>query len=381
MTDCVGMTLQVVGVGGRCTPSRIAVRSWRAAVGTRLYRPLADDDERAAYWLRHTRIGVLLSELAAWAVVGYAMLTTTPARGSLVVLGLAGVVILGTPLLLVLPIAAMTRDYRGASFFYAWSIADTVVVAIISRVDGGATSPMAGLLFLTLAFMAVTYPPAGVVAMGGLMIAAYLLVICAPVIPLGGWFLAVVMAAFTMTCAMISGNQWNAYDGQLLMLRSQEVLAATDPLTGCLNRRAFLERLARAVSAAAGGEQMVLCLIDLDGFKAVNDGAGHAAGDAVLRSVATRLGAAVRETDTVARLGGDEFAVLATVTGPTDGVFLAERVRDAVAAAGRFCGVTGSVGATMVNAADDVHELLCRADAAMYRAKSAGGDRVTAPTV
>jgi len=100
--------------------------------------------------------------------------------------------------------------------------------------------------------------------------------------------------------------------------------SATDPLTGCLNRRACLERLGRAVSAVAGGEQMVLCLIDLDGFKAVNDGAGHAAGDAVLRNVATRLGAAVRETDTVARLGGDVSALVDTIEREKVGTIFAQ---------------------------------------------------------
>ncbi|WP_409330395.1 GGDEF domain-containing protein [Trujillonella humicola] len=88
------------------------------------------------------------------------------------------------------------------------------------------------------------------------------------------------------------------------------------------------------------------------------------------------LGAAVRETDTVARLGGDEFAVLATVTEPEDADTLAERIRKGVALAGAAAGVTASVGLTPVRPGDDDHEVLLRADQAMYRAKSAGGDRV-----
>jgi diguanylate cyclase (GGDEF)-like protein len=121
----------------------------------------------------------------------------------------------------------------------------------------------------------------------------------------------------------------------------------------------------------------VICLVDLDGFKAVNDAGGHAAGDALLTAVGSALGAAVRETDTVARLGGDEFAVLADVSVSFSGEMLAERLRAAVAAAGSASGVTASVGVAEVEPGDDVVDLMHRADAAMYRSKSAGGNRVT----
>jgi diguanylate cyclase (GGDEF)-like protein len=102
-------------------------------------------------------------------------------------------------------------------------------------------------------------------------------------------------------------------------------------------------------------------------------------GDELLREVARRLRHALRDTDTVARLGGDEFAVLAEVTATLPAADLAERLRQAVAFVGQHCGVTASVGVTEVIAGDDVHDLLFRADAAMYRAKTAGGNRVTAP--
>jgi diguanylate cyclase (GGDEF)-like protein len=135
--------------------------------------------------------------------------------------------------------------------------------------------------------------------------------------------------------------------------------------------------LSSAVSAAAWGHETVVCLVDLDGFKAVNDEGGHAAGDAMLIAVGAALGAAVRETDTVARLGGDEFAVLAGTSVTCSGEQLAERLRSAVAAIGAPAGVTASVGVAEVEPGDDAEDLLHRADAAMYRAKSAGGNRVT----
>ena len=177
--------------------------------------------------------------------------------------------------------------------------------------------------------------------MGSLMTAAYLFFVELPGLTTSGLFFLVVMAAFTMVCAMASSNSWAAYDRQVLLIRTQETLASTDPLTGIPNRRAYLERVADAVDAAAWGHQTVVCLVDLDGFKAVNDAGGHAAGDAMLRAVGAALGGAVRETDTVARLGGDEFAVLADISVAFSGEMLAERLRDAVARIGHSVGRHG----------------------------------------
>jgi diguanylate cyclase (GGDEF)-like protein len=191
-------------------------------------------------------------------------------------------------------------------------------------------------------------------------------------------FFLAVMASFTMICAMASANSWASYDRQVELVRVHEALASTDALTGIPNRRAFVDRLRAAVESAAWGHPCVVCLVDLDGFKNVNDSGGHAAGDELLKAVASALGGAVRETDTVARLGGDEFAVLADVSVTLSGEMLAERLREAVAAVGRASGVTASVGVAEIEAGDDVEDLMYRADAAMYRSKSAGGDRITA---
>jgi diguanylate cyclase (GGDEF)-like protein len=218
-----------------------------------------------------------------------------------------------------------------------------------------------------------------VALIGALMTAAYLFVVALPAITSSALFFAAVMALYTMICVLTSANAWSAQDRQVALLRRHEALAATDPLTGCPNRRAFLDRLATGIAAAGRGRRSVVCLVDLDGFKAVNDRAGHAAGDAVLRAVTAALTGAVRATDTVARLGGDEFAVLAEVSAQFPAEVLAERLRSAVAAAGAPAGVTASVGVARVRPDDDADQLLHRADAAMYRAKTGGGDRVTVP--
>jgi diguanylate cyclase (GGDEF)-like protein len=359
-------------------PRHGVLRRLVAALVRGLYRPLAEDDDRAAYWVRHVRHGVLLSEISAWAVVAYTLVTTSPGRDNPYLLALTGLVIVGAPALLLLPLSAMMRDRRGPTLFYSWTLATTGLVLIGTRLDGGPSSPLDALLFLTLTYMAVAYSPHGVVAMGSLMTVSYLLFVELPGLTTSGLFFLAVMAFFTMICALASANSWAAYDRQVLLVRTQETLAATDPLTGIPNRRAFLDRLSAAVDAAAWGHQTVVCLVDLDGFKAVNDADGHPAGDAMLTAVGAALGGAVRETDTVARLGGDEFAVLADVSAAFSGEELAERLREAVAHVGRAAGVTASLGLAEIQPGDDVEDLMHRVDAAMYRSKTAGGNRTTA---
>lgn len=340
-----------------------------------LYRPLATDDDRVAYWVRHVRYGVLLSELSALVVLVYALCTHTPGRHHPLLLGVAGLVVVACPALLLLPLPDMMRDSRGPTMFYLWTAATTTVVLFGTWIDGGAASPLDALLFLTLTYMAVAYPPYGVVAMGTFMTGGYVVLFATPGVTTSAAFFIAVMIAFTLICTMASANSWAAHDRQVALIGTQRTLAATDPLTGIPNRRTLIERLPLAVEAAARGHRTVVCVVDLDGFKAVNDRDGHAAGDALLQAVASVLGAAVRETDTVARLGGDEFAVLAEVTESFSGEMLAERLRQAVALVGARGGVTASIGVAEVLPREDVAELLHRADGAMYQAKAAGGDR------
>jgi diguanylate cyclase (GGDEF)-like protein/PAS domain S-box-containing protein len=148
--------------------------------------------------------------------------------------------------------------------------------------------------------------------------------------------------------------------------------AVRDPLTGLANRGLLEERL-RAVLARDGrtGETTGVLFLDLDGFKAVNDDHGHLVGDSVLRTVAARLVAGVRPSDTVARLGGDEFVVLVEAATEDGVAALVHRLQDAVAApmaigdldlkVGVSVGVALSVGGLLEPAT-----LLARADRAMY---------------
>jgi diguanylate cyclase (GGDEF)-like protein len=152
-------------------------------------------------------------------------------------------------------------------------------------------------------------------------------------------------------------------------------LAHSDPLTGLGNRAQLAAEVAGAQRRLRGSGRLALLLLDLDGFKAVNDSLGHAAGDRLLVQLAERLCAAVGPQDVVARLGGDEFAVLVDEAAPGAGLRTAHRVLDALAAPvdfeGRVVRVTASIG-VVEQAARSPDDVLRDADVAMYAAKSAG---------
>ncbi|HYR34770.1 MAG TPA: diguanylate cyclase, partial [Burkholderiales bacterium] len=154
--------------------------------------------------------------------------------------------------------------------------------------------------------------------------------------------------------------------------------AQIDPLTGLANRGYLAERLRVALARCLrGGGQIALLYMDLDRFKAVNDGFGHAAGDLLLRDFAARLRASVRATDTVARFGGDEFVVLLEdVRERENAVRVAEKIvadcRQPLRIDGRDIVATASIGLAYGGAADDEEALIKRADAALYDAKRAG---------
>ncbi|MDH3532272.1 MAG: sensor domain-containing diguanylate cyclase [Gammaproteobacteria bacterium] len=164
----------------------------------------------------------------------------------------------------------------------------------------------------------------------------------------------------------------------------------TDVLTGWHNRRYLQVRLGEELARARRDRSHLVCLmLDVDHFKRINDTWGHAAGDAVLRELANRIESQVRASDVAARYGGEEFMVLLPATDNRAGEHLAERIRQAVAAApfalpgGEQVSITVSIGIAGVRPGADAGDLktlgdtlIARADVAMYRAKSAGRDKV-----
>ncbi len=156
-----------------------------------------------------------------------------------------------------------------------------------------------------------------------------------------------------------------------------EERARTDDLTGLLNHGAFKELLGRNVAARSS---FGLVMIDLDGFKKVNDTLGHQAGDRMLREIAVAIQGAARETDAVFRYGGDEFVVLLPGTDAEGLAAAAERVRSAVTGVGGMGSpwreaveVSASVGiASFPDDGDDAEEILLAADRACFLAKRRG---------
>ena len=161
--------------------------------------------------------------------------------------------------------------------------------------------------------------------------------------------------------------------------RALESLALHDALTGLPNRRLLMDRLSLAIAHARRNKRtMAVMYLDLDGFKQINDTLGHDAGDTLLKMVAARLVAAVRQEDTVARLGGDEFVIALWELSHADGVAkLVSKVMQAVSQ--HYCihdrgvSMTASVGVGIYPThGEEVETLMKSADMALYEAKRTG---------
>ena len=168
-----------------------------------------------------------------------------------------------------------------------------------------------------------------------------------------------------------------------LRARNEELqrLATTDVLTGLYNRRFMTDHLEALVSRSARhGASLSAVLLDVDHFKALNDGHGHAAGDEALRQVAERLRDRLRREDVAGRWGGEEFLVLLPDTDGSRALLAAEALRTALAAAPLALGdeaVDVRISAGVAEWSDESADaLLRRADAALYDAKDAGRDAV-----
>jgi two-component system, cell cycle response regulator len=191
-------------------------------------------------------------------------------------------------------------------------------------------------------------------------------------------------------------DAWEQDNSRLSRLASELALsnrrlqhsALTDPLTELSNRRAGLNALNQAWSAAVRhGQSLTVISIDIDHFKRINDTQGHAAGDAVLQSIARTLRAAARNEDTVCRWGGEEFLIISPNVNGQDGMKTAERLRKVIAEnpvkfEGKLLPITASFGiAPFEPSLKSVEQLLSRADEALYAAKDGGRNCVKPPNI
>ena len=246
------------------------------------------------------RVTFIVAAAAAFDVAFYA----DPAkRVALAVLLLTAV--LGAAGSSLLPWERIVRSRYREWAFLAWSFTNVLTIAVFGLIDATPNSAMSLMFFIPIVFVSTTYPLRSVVIVSAATIAAFFPV----AINAGSSPDFVIMFAAVLGCTALMGS-WQArnHDGVREELAR---MSRTDPLTACLNRRGFEERAGEALRLAAeNGTPLAVILVDLDGFKQVNDTSGHAAGDAVLKLTAERLAGAARPGDLIGRLGGDEFALL-----------------------------------------------------------------------
>lgn len=194
------------------------------------------------------------------------------------------------------------------------------------------------------------------------------------------YFLQAVLLAVVGAMSLASArHQYKSSVNHLVSKHDLGNLARSDPLTGLPNRLLLREAFRSNVdSSAMTGRPLAVHYLDLDGFKAINDGYGHPAGDAVLREVARRLNETVRARDTVSRLGGDEFVLLQVgVEHLSEAEMLARRIIRTISAPylveGRELRISVSIGIVMSpEFGTDLEDLIACADAALYRSKAGG---------
>lgn len=309
-------------------------------------------------------VGVVL-----WVLLGFLALTYPPADvlpTALLATGCVGVLVL-----------CHLRVQRSPAPL-AWSaLEELAVLAVLSFAltwSGGLHSAVLPLMLMNAIMMGTRFPVRWLVPLVAIAVAVVgaAMVIADPghvrEAPLQtvAWLAAFVLAAGLS--AMVARAERRARKD-----------AVHDALTGVLNRLALDARLDEMrARPSRRAETLSVIVLDLDGFKAVNDDAGHHAGDAVLRSVADAVRGSIRVGDLLYRLGGDEFLVVLPGTPTSEAAALAERLRSEIAGArpgGRD--ITLSLGvAGVVHAHVDLEHLIGRADAALYAAKADGRDRV-----
>jgi diguanylate cyclase (GGDEF)-like protein len=195
-------------------------------------------------------------------------------------------------------------------------------------------------------------------------------------------FVSIFVPAGTAVVVALATALQRREDALVVANRRLEELSQLDPLTNLYNRRHLFTRIDTELARVRRAHPLALIMLDLDGFKKVNDTQGHLRGDVLLKEIATALAAVTRVTDVAGRYGGDEFVVLLPDTGPDAARVVADRIARAVHEAGtrfdRERPVTASLGLAFAEPADTVASLLRRADEKAYRAKQGGGDSVVA---
>ena len=318
------------------------------------------DFSEVKFRLRIAGARIWLTYLIAAVFAVYAV-GTWDGSDQLALVALAGGYLAWGMLVRLLPLEKIVHSGSHDVFFLAWSVAEVAAIAGAMAIDGGSSSPLAALLFIPLVVVALTYPPMLVLAVGTLELLAYLAI----AVNVGGRdVLSLSLFAVSLgITALVCAWQTRIRDAQRDELNR---ISRADPLTGCLNRRGFMERLEAEVDEAGRtGRAFALISLDLDRFKSVNDSKGHAAGDELLRWTVEKLNENLRPMDSVGRLGGDEFALIVPGAARPEALTLAGRLNSVLAGQ-----APSSLGiACYPTDGTDSDELQRHADAELYAAK------------
>jgi diguanylate cyclase (GGDEF)-like protein len=313
---------------------------------------------KAGVWLG---LGMIAAGLAYFAL--------TWDDGNRPLLAATGLAVAVTDLgILLLPMRRIVAGRWRELFFLAWTLSNVAVLLVLGALDPTEPSPLTLPLMMPMLFAGMSYPRAS----ARICCAAVVLGYGVEALVLGqdfafSAFFAMVLLWTAGMCLWQARNRERQHDE---LERQRDELARvslTDPLTDALNRRGFEDRLRRELSdSVRTGRPLMLAVLDLDDFKAVNDREGHGAGDALLCETVARLSGVLRPLDVVGRLGGDEFAVLFPGAGEAHADILVGRLNDALvdrapASFGYSCCPADGV---------DAEELFKLADLRLYVAKS-----------
>jgi diguanylate cyclase (GGDEF)-like protein len=311
--------------------------------------------------------GVRVTYLLAIAMVAWVVATwSRPYREEISVL--VALALVGAFVVSRLPAEKIVRGRFREAFFLGWSLLDIAIICLLAYLDGGITSPATLALFLTQVFAALSYPLGSMITVAVTsLIGVGVLGVIGGATPDTTQADPVYMGMF-LVCLGLTGMLC-VWQSRLTERQRHELeeLSRTDPLTNCLNRRGFSERLDTELQRAEReGTAVALIQLDLNAFKSVNDQHGHGAGDELLRWVGSTLQALLRGSDATGRLGGDEFALLLPGVSCAEAREVADRT---IAALAERIGCAAGVACFPADGADG--EALHRhADADLYAAKA-----------
>lgn len=288
-----------------------------------------------------------------------------------------------------LPLTAADRSFLVRWFAYSYGFCTTVVLASLPFIGERVSSPLgiAASAALTYGLVAVMlagrdrlpgWVLQGLPFAGTAVVTAILFSTSPGTAGAFAFLYFVVALAAIYSCGLLTASSLRARSDSTIAALSRE--AATDPLTGLLNRRGWERRLDEEFERARrGGRPFTVAFADLDGLKRVNDESGHAVGDAALTRFAHRIERTMRLIDAASRLGGDEFALVLPDTDATGAMKGVNRVRASARQAFDQAGLPLSASFGLADypaAATTLRGLMQAADAALYEAKAGGGDRV-----